>query len=92
VSQRDPTHQRWQSAIDSRRENHVPVILHPLVSDQINREFLQALGNQSLECFLVGVLEKDRLPRIATIQGVINGACFVSTWWSRHERGLCPDH
>jgi hypothetical protein len=38
------------------------MILHPLVSDQINRELLQALGNQTLECFIVGVLEKDRLP------------------------------
>ena len=64
------------------------MILHPLVSDQINREFLQALGNQSLECFLVGVLEKDRLPRIATIQGMINSSCFVSTWWSGHERAF----
>jgi hypothetical protein len=61
-------------------------------SNQTNKEFLQGLGNQSLERFIVGVLEKDRLPRIATIQGVINGACFVSTWWSGHERGLRLDH
>ena len=58
MSQRDPTNERRHSAIHLWREHHMPMVVHPLISDQVNLRLLQAFRNQALESF-----ERDIVPR-----------------------------
>ena len=49
---------------------------------------LQAFRENSLERFKVSILAKNIDARITSIQGMIQPACFVSSWWSRHLRSI----
>ena len=87
VSQRNPSQKLTHAAVLMRRKNHVPVIFHPLIGDQVDGELFQSLGNDSLEGFIICIFEEDWILRIATIKRVINPASFIGTRRSTHR---CP--
>jgi hypothetical protein len=62
----------------------MPVIGHQLIAQDTARESLQALGKDSLERTVVGILLENCTPGIATVQCVVNAIRFISSFWSRH--------
>jgi hypothetical protein len=85
MSQRDPANESRHFAVDLGGKHHVPMIAHPLVSDQVDLELFQTFGNQPLERFEISVLEKDIMSRVAPVERVINAACLIGAWWSSHD-------
>jgi len=62
----------------------MPVIAHPLVSDQVNGEFFESFGDQSFKGFKVSVFEEDIVSSVSTIERMIDSARFIRSGWSSH--------
>ena len=64
----------------------MPVVVHPLIGDQMNWKFLQRLRDNAIECCIVLFLEKDGGLGIATVERVINAAGFIGARRSSYEK------
>ena len=62
----------------------MPIIAHPLVSDQVNGMLLKTLLDDTLKSFNVSVFEIDPVAGISTIQRVVDLAGNVE----RRARGM----
>ena len=77
MGKRDPSQKPPHTTVFVRRKNHMPVVVHPLIGDQMNWKFLQRLRDNAIECCIVLFLEKDGGLGIATVERVINAAGFI---------------
>ena len=64
---RHPAEKRRHGSIFLRRQNHVPVVVQPLVGKQLNRKLFQALDDSPLERFEVFFLEENVVASISAI-------------------------
>ncbi len=80
----NPVHQTTHRSVFPWRENHVPVIGHPLVRNQINRVSPKAFVEYPLKRFGVGLLVEDRQPTISSIQSMVNLPSNIGTRRSWH--------
>ena len=77
-------HEPADLAIDGRSQHELAVIGHQLVAEKFDRMQTESLTHDPLEGRVVLLVMKDRGPHVATIQGMVKPASFVSAWWSRH--------
>jgi hypothetical protein len=66
----------------------MPVVRHQLVAKQFRVVTFPSFGQNALEGFEVGVLAENPRAGVAAIQGVIQPARFVGSWWSWHGNSL----
>ena len=68
MSHRHPIQQSAHRPVFPGGQNHVPVIGHPLIGDQIDRVSLQTLVEHALKCLVIGVLAKNRRAPVVPIE------------------------
>jgi len=63
----------------------MPVIWHQCESEQFDRVFLEPFIEDSYERLVVSRFFEDRLAVISSIQSVVDHACFVGSFLTRHR-------
>jgi hypothetical protein len=81
-----PAHEPTHLAVHKRTQDEVIVIGHQLVRKQLYLMDLKRFVKDSLERIEVGVFVENGGAQVPSIQGMVQSACFVSPWWSRHPR------
>ena len=75
---------RWHR-LRVMRQNHVPVVAHPLIQNLVNRILLKTFLDYLFKGFKVSIFEEDLVASIATIQGVIDLASKVRAESTGHD-------
>ena len=83
-----PAKQLTHLTIPGRLKDHVPVVGHPLVGQQLDGVALKSFRENSLERFVIALFVEDRTAGIPSIQGMVNRTRFIRTFWSRHDGTL----
>lgn len=58
------------------------------MAEQVDLVTLQSSGDDSLECFVSGLLAENPDAGVASIQGMVQPACFTGSQWSWHAHIL----
>lgn len=77
-----PAKKRGHRLVLLWRENHVPVVAHPLIGDQINGVFFQAFADYSLKGFKVCLFKENIIASVSAIQGMVNFTRAIRTKWA----------
>jgi hypothetical protein len=86
VRGRNPTQHPTHQAILGRTKNHVPMIRQERKRKQFHGIALESFGQHAEERLIILGFAKDCLPRIATIEGMVNQTAFISTLLSGHDQ------
>jgi hypothetical protein len=81
----NPSHETTHFAIHQGAQDQVVVIRHQLTRKELDLMHLQGLVHDPLECGEIRIVVKNRCSQVATVQGVVRSASFISTGWSRHR-------
>jgi hypothetical protein len=84
VSCRHPPQKLAHLTVPSGTQHKVPVVRHQLIRVQLDIAQLKALAQNPFKRLKVGILVEDLGARVPPVQGMIQPACFIGSWRTRH--------